>query len=102
MPAHDGLTVLRAGELDAGKAEMDPPASSRSASPRSDGAGRRRTGLPGRGSAVALRGVPAGVACSAGWQTRPRVLPARRTDRAGCLGDCTCEQATDHTARRPW
>ncbi|GAA3902573.1 hypothetical protein GCM10022207_84550 [Streptomyces lannensis] len=36
MSAHACLTVLRARELDAGKAETDPPASSRSASPSSD------------------------------------------------------------------
>jgi SRSO17 transposase len=36
MAAHAALTVARARELDAGKAETDPPASSTSASPRSD------------------------------------------------------------------
>ncbi len=36
MAVHAALTVLRARELDAGKAETDPPASSRSASPNSD------------------------------------------------------------------
>jgi SRSO17 transposase len=35
MAAHACLTVLRARELDAGKAETDPPASSPSASPSS-------------------------------------------------------------------
>ncbi|CUW32797.1 hypothetical protein TUE45_pSRTUE45c_0165 (plasmid) [Streptomyces reticuli] len=35
--AHACLTVLRARELDAGKAETDPPSSSPSASPRCDG-----------------------------------------------------------------
>jgi SRSO17 transposase len=37
MAAHACLTVLRARELDAGKAETDPPSSSTSASPRYDG-----------------------------------------------------------------
>ncbi|GAA4995219.1 IS701 family transposase [Yinghuangia aomiensis] len=36
MAAHAALTVARARELDTGKAETDPPASSTSASPRSD------------------------------------------------------------------
>lgn len=36
VAAHACLTVLRARELDAGKAETDPPTSSRSASPSSD------------------------------------------------------------------
>ncbi|WP_431994954.1 IS701 family transposase [Streptomyces griseoflavus] len=37
VAAHACLTVLRARELDAGKAETDPPSSSTSASPRYDG-----------------------------------------------------------------
>ncbi|WP_439944273.1 IS701 family transposase [Streptomyces sp. BBFR115] len=37
MAAHACLTVLRARELNAGKAETDPPSSSTSASPRYDG-----------------------------------------------------------------
>ncbi|MBV7245532.1 IS701 family transposase [Streptomyces sp. MW-W600-10] len=37
MAAHACLTVLRARELDAGKAETDPPSSSTSALPRYDG-----------------------------------------------------------------
>ncbi|MFE0420465.1 hypothetical protein [Streptomyces tendae] len=37
MAAHACLTVLRARELDVGKAETDPPSSSTSASPRYDG-----------------------------------------------------------------
>ncbi|MEU3529063.1 hypothetical protein AB0E62_35290, partial [Streptomyces sp. NPDC038707] len=37
MAAHACLTVLRPRELDAGKAETDPPSSSTSASPRYDG-----------------------------------------------------------------
>ncbi|MGW5342883.1 IS701 family transposase [Streptomyces sp. NPDC004050] len=36
MAVHAFLTIARAGELDAGKAETDPPDSSRSASPNSD------------------------------------------------------------------
>lgn len=36
IAAHACLTVLRSRELDAGKAETDPPSSSTSASPRSD------------------------------------------------------------------
>lgn len=37
MAVHTCLTVLRARELDMGKAETDPPGSSTSASPRYDG-----------------------------------------------------------------
>lgn len=37
LAAHACLTVLRARELDAGKAETDPPSSSTSASPKYDG-----------------------------------------------------------------
>ncbi|MDQ1046278.1 hypothetical protein QFZ76_004514 [Streptomyces sp. V4I2] len=36
MAAHACLTVLRARQLDTGKAETDPPSSSTSASPKSD------------------------------------------------------------------
>jgi hypothetical protein len=36
MAAHTCLTVLRARQMDADKAETDPPRSSTSASPRSD------------------------------------------------------------------
>ncbi|MFI0813417.1 IS701 family transposase, partial [Streptomyces echinatus] len=37
MAAHACLTVLRARQLDMENAETDPPSSSTSASPRSDG-----------------------------------------------------------------
>lgn len=37
MAAHACLTVLRARQLDAEKAETDPPSSSTSASPKYDG-----------------------------------------------------------------
>ncbi|SCF65444.1 hypothetical protein GA0115254_109618 [Streptomyces sp. Ncost-T10-10d] len=46
MAAHACLTVLRASQLDTGKAETDPPSSSTSASPRSTSRRTRPRGAP--------------------------------------------------------